>query len=62
MNSTTAAIGITDNFLCLDDDFNLTLSGSFSSQEANLFSFQVDYCLQDYLDWKYPGMNVSCQP
>lgn len=55
MNDSMESIGITDGYQCLEDDFNLTLSGSYSAAHAELFNFVLDYCQQTFLDWKYPG-------
>ena len=61
MNSTTSQMGITDLYYCPPDDFNFTLYGSYAGAAAGVLSFQVDYCTQDYLDWKYPGQGMACR-
>ncbi len=62
MDEATAKIGITDNYYCPMDDFNFTLQGSFSSPKAKIVQYQMDYCRQDTLDWKFPGEGRKCKP
>lgn len=35
--------------------------GSYAAPKAKVVSFQVDYCTQDYLEWKFPGTNKTCK-
>lgn len=44
MNASMESIGITEGYECLADDFNLTLSGSYSAAHADLFNFVIDFC------------------
>jgi hypothetical protein len=61
MNDTAKQIGITDNYYCPSDDYNMTLKGSYSTKKANFFQIQIDYCTQDYLNWKFPDQQLSCK-
>ena len=47
-------IGITNVQLCPPKDFKYILKGSYSVKEATFLEFQVDYCNEEYLKWKYP--------
>ena len=44
MNDSMDQIGITDSYMCLPDDFNITLAGSYNAKKASLFNFELDYC------------------
>ena len=44
MNASTAAIGITNSYLCPPDNFTLTLQGSYSAPVAQVLEIKVDYC------------------
>lgn len=62
LNTTTDQMGITNVFECPTDNFSFPLYGSYAAFKANVLSFQVDYCMQDFLDWKFPGQERKCRP
>jgi hypothetical protein len=44
LDDSADALGITNVSFCPHDDFNFTLSGSFSASQAQGLSIIVDYC------------------
>ena len=43
-NDTLEALGIIGNHWCPQLDFNITMQGSFSGENAKLFQVYIDYC------------------
>lgn len=62
MTDITKKLGITNIYWCPENNFSYTLNGSYSSSRARFLTFELDYCTQDWLDWKYPGQNKKCKP
>lgn len=48
-------------YKCLDKDFNLTLQGGFSGTTSSYIRVQIDYCVQEQLDAKFPGEGKICK-
>ena len=61
MKEVTKKLGITDIYWCPEKNFSYKLTGGYSSDRAQFITFEIDYCSQDWLDWKYPGQKKKCK-
>jgi hypothetical protein len=61
LKNQTKELGIDNKYLCPEENFKITLLGSFSGKFANILEVSVDYCDQGLLDAKYPGKKKKCK-
>ena len=44
ITNTTDPYGMIDNFLCLKDDFNIDIYGSYETDLASFLGIEINYC------------------